>query len=147
MAFLGHKIYLMTLNEKCCTRGDGNISVSCSCAMGNRMPFFRKISFHTSNTYPLNYRLVHQPELSIAHIYHIFTFQAQETLLHVERMEIRSEFVMIVALQLTRVAPLPHEIVFCSRPKLAVFTSMGISLHKQLDCRVLGRNTNPGIPL
>ena len=70
----------------------------------------------------------------------------QETLLHVERMEIESEFV-IVALQLTRVAPLPHEIVFCSRPKLAVFTSMGISLHKQLDCRVLGRNTNPGIPL
>ena len=61
-----------------------------------------------------------------------------------ERMEIGSEFV-IVALQLTRVAPLPHEIVFCSRPKLAVFTSMGISLHKQLDCRVLGRNTNPGI--
>ena len=68
----------------------------------------------------------------------------QETLLHVERMEIGSEFV-IVALQLTRVAPLPHEIVFCSRPKLAVFTSMGISLHKQLDCRVLGRNTNPEI--
>ena len=66
--------------------------------------------------------------------------------MHVERMEIGSEFV-IVALQLTRVAPLPHEIVFCSRPKLAVFTSMGISLHKQLDCRVLGRNTNPGIPL
>lgn len=100
--------------------------VQCN-AMGNRTPFSE------------NYMRICSALYLSQHI-------NQETLLHVERMEIGSEFV-IVALQLTRVAPLPHEIVFCSRPKLAVFTSMGISLHKQLDCRVLGRNTNPGIPL
>ena len=98
--------------------------VQCN-AMGNRTPF---------------------SEITCVSALYLSQHINQETLLHVERMEIESEFV-IVALQLTRVAPLPHEIVFCSRPKLAVFTSMGISLHKQLDCRVLGRNTNPGIPL